>query len=54
MAMREEALIRELLANVDAIRSIPGVIVQGRYDVVCPMESGRGPQSTRTCNWNSS
>ena len=30
---------RELLANVDKIRKIPGVIVQGRYDVVCPMES---------------
>jgi proline iminopeptidase len=30
---------RALLANVDRIRKIPGVIVQGRYDVVCPMES---------------
>jgi proline iminopeptidase len=30
---------RDLLANVDKIRHIPGVIVQGRYDVVCPMES---------------
>lgn len=32
---------RELLApeNVDKIRKIPGVIVQGRYDVVCPMRS---------------
>jgi proline iminopeptidase len=30
---------RELLANVDAIRRIPAVIVQGRYDVVCPMRS---------------
>ena len=30
---------RELLANVDKIRKIPGVIVQGRYDVVCPAES---------------
>jgi proline iminopeptidase len=30
---------RELLANVDKIRGIPAVIVQGRYDVVCPMES---------------
>jgi proline iminopeptidase len=28
-----------LLANVDKIRHIPTVIVQGRYDVVCPMES---------------
>jgi len=29
----------QLLANVDAIREIPGVIVQGRYDVVCPAAS---------------
>lgn len=28
-----------LLANVGRIRGIPGVIVQGRYDVVCPMRS---------------
>lgn len=30
---------RELLSRVDAIRKIPGVIVQGRYDVVCPAKS---------------
>jgi len=30
---------RDLLANVGKIRHIPAVIVQGRYDVVCPMES---------------
>jgi proline iminopeptidase len=30
---------RDLLGNVHRIRHIPGVIVQGRYDVVCPMES---------------
>jgi proline iminopeptidase len=32
---------RALLAkpNVDRMRHIPGTIVQGRYDVVCPMES---------------
>jgi proline iminopeptidase len=32
---------RELLApqNIDRIRKIPGVIVQGRYDVVCPAKS---------------
>jgi proline iminopeptidase len=30
---------RALLANVDKIRSIPAVIVQGRYDVVCPAKS---------------
>jgi proline iminopeptidase len=28
---------KELLANVDKIRHIPAVVVQGRYDVVCPM-----------------
>jgi proline iminopeptidase len=28
-----------LLDNVDRIRHIPAVIVQGRYDVVCPMQS---------------
>ena len=26
----------DLLANIDAIRQLPGVIVQGRYDMVCP------------------
>lgn len=30
---------RELLANIDRIRHIPAVIVQGRYDVVCPTKS---------------
>lgn len=29
----------QLLANVDYIRHIPAVIVQGRYDMVCPMVS---------------
>ncbi len=28
-----------LLENIDTIRNIPSVIVQGRYDVVCPMQS---------------
>jgi proline iminopeptidase len=28
-----------LLANIDRIAHIPSVIVQGRYDVVCPVES---------------
>jgi proline iminopeptidase len=28
-----------LVENVDKIRHIPAVIVQGRYDVVCPMTS---------------
>jgi proline iminopeptidase len=30
---------RALLANVGKLRGIPGAIVQGRYDVVCPMQS---------------
>ena len=29
----------QLLRQVDRMRHIPGVIVQGRYDVVCPMRS---------------
>ncbi|RMF07841.1 MAG: prolyl aminopeptidase [Candidatus Neomarinimicrobiota bacterium] len=29
----------QLLQNVDRIRSIPATIVQGRYDVVCPLET---------------
>jgi proline iminopeptidase len=29
----------QLLANVDRVRSIPSVIVQGRYDMVCPIET---------------
>ena len=29
----------QLLRNIGRIRHIPGVIVQGRYDVVCPMRS---------------
>ena len=29
----------QILRDVDRIRRIPGVIVQGRYDVVCPMRS---------------
>jgi proline iminopeptidase len=28
-----------LLANVDKIRKIPTVIVQGRYDLVCPIRT---------------
>jgi proline iminopeptidase len=30
---------RDLLSNIDRIRHIPATIVQGRYDVVCPMET---------------
>jgi proline iminopeptidase len=29
----------QLLRNIGVMRHIPGVIVQGRYDVVCPLES---------------
>lgn len=29
----------QLVRNADKLSGIPGVIVQGRYDVVCPMES---------------
>jgi proline iminopeptidase len=29
----------QLLRDIDRIRQIPAVIVQGRYDVVCPMQS---------------
>jgi proline iminopeptidase len=29
----------QLLEDVDKIRAIPSVIVQGRYDVICPMKS---------------
>jgi len=29
----------KLLENTERIRKIPGVIVQGRYDIVCPIES---------------
>lgn len=29
----------QVIENIDIIRSIPAVIVQGRYDVVCPMKT---------------
>jgi len=29
----------QLIENIDIIRSIPSVIVQGRYDAVCPMKT---------------
>ncbi len=29
----------QLLANIDRIRAVPAVIVQGRYDVVCPVQT---------------
>jgi proline iminopeptidase len=28
-----------LLENIDKIRKIPGIIIQGRYDMVCPVRS---------------
>jgi proline iminopeptidase len=30
---------RDLIARIDRIRHLPGVIVQGRYDMVCPIRS---------------
>jgi proline iminopeptidase len=30
---------RSLLANMAQLRGIPGVIVHGRYDVVCPAKN---------------
>ena len=27
----------ELIENIDRIRHLPGAIVQGRYDMVCPI-----------------
>jgi len=29
----------DLIAGIDPIRHLPGVIVQGRYDMVCPIRS---------------
>jgi len=29
----------QILNNADRLQNIPGVIVQGRYDLICPMES---------------
>lgn len=29
----------QILNNADKLKNIPGVIVQGRYDLICPMES---------------
>jgi proline iminopeptidase len=29
----------QIIESIDIIRSIPAVIVQGRYDVVCPMKT---------------
>ena len=30
---------RDLIARIDRIRHLPGTIVQGRYDMVCPIRS---------------
>jgi proline iminopeptidase len=30
---------RDLVARIDPIRHLPGVIVQGRYDMICPIRS---------------
>ena len=29
----------QLIANVNKIRHIPSVIIQGRYDLVCPIDT---------------
>jgi len=29
----------QIINNVDKLQNIPGVIVQGRYDLICPLES---------------
>ena len=29
----------QILENIDKLENIPGFIIQGRYDVICPMES---------------
>lgn len=29
----------QILQDIDRIKHLPGIIVQGRYDIVCPMES---------------
>jgi proline iminopeptidase len=29
----------QLLRDIDAVRAIPGVIVHGRYDAICPLAS---------------
>jgi len=29
----------QLLANAHRLKNVPGVIIQGRYDMVCPIES---------------
>ncbi len=36
-----ESFLKEnqILNNIDKLKEIPGVIIQGRYDVICPMES---------------
>jgi proline iminopeptidase len=46
----------QLLDHVDRIRGIPSVIVQGRYDVVCPMRSAwdlhrAWPEAELIVNW---
>lgn len=32
---------QSLLKNIDDIRSIPAIIVQGRYDIICPIRTAR-------------
>src|SRR3546814_7742014 len=49
----------QLLANIAAVRHIPAVIIQGRYDVVCPMRSAwdmhrAWPEDRKSTRLNSS
>jgi proline iminopeptidase len=39
-----------ILDNTDIIKDIPTVIVQGRYDVVCPMATAWELYVCRSCN----
>ncbi len=48
----------QLLRDVGKIRHIPGSIIQGRYDVVCPMDSAWAlhrawPEAEFVCVWDS-
>ncbi len=33
----------QLIRDAEKLRDIPGVIVQGRYDIACPPQTGVGP-----------
>ena len=40
-----------LRGAAEKLRSIPGVIVQGRYDIVCPIQTANELHSSRTINY---